>query len=132
MNYISNLIQNFVQSFGEILNGTFGSLASTLSGSLESTFPTVTYGAATTTSMDGSTKIAGDHEIVGTSMVATGSALSSAVGDTSDVDVNLVSTQAYVEAMSDKELEEFIIKLENTKVVEFDCDNRSLSKTYKG
>ena len=130
MNYITNFIINFAHSFGELLEGTFGSLFSTSSGSLESTLPTVTTGVGTTTVIGGSMETSEDglsNETLGTSSITTGSAVVSAANNNIELDVDLNTTQSYVESMSDEELEEFICKLENVNV-EYDMDNISLSK----
>lgn len=128
MNYFMNLLQNFVNNAGELLQGTFGSVFSSSTGSLESVLPTVTYGTATSSTLEGTADINNDKETTGSLLVTTGSALTSAVNDMPNVDVSTLQTQAYVESMSDEELEEFIVRLEGTNVVEYDI-NKSLTKT---
>lgn len=128
MNYFMNLLHNFVSSAGELLQGTFGSVFSSSSGTLESTLPTVTYGTATSSTLEGTADLGNDKETTGSLLITTGSALTSAVNDMPNIDVSAMQSQAYVESMSDEELEEFIVRLEGTNVVEYDID-KTLAKT---
>lgn len=128
MNYFMNLLHNFVSNAGELLQGTFGSAFSSSSGSLESTLPTVTYGTATSSTLEGTTDLGNDKETTGSLLITTGSALTSAVNDMPNIDVSAMQSQAYVESMSDEELEEFIVRLEGANVVEYDID-KTLAKT---
>ena len=114
MNYITAFFENL---FNNMLGGT-ASIVPSATETTVSVLPTVTYSAASETIARGF-----EHEdsLVGTSLVGTGSSVSSAAMDAnaaSNYDYDIKAAQAYVESMDEIELNEFIEKLEGVQIVE--------------
>lgn len=116
MNYIVNFINLLVAKLG-------GSIApSSLSSS--------THLAATGTFFDGFDNL-DDDSLAGTTTISVASAVTSAANEAYDQSqYNMSASQAYVQALNEKELKYFIGELENYQVEEVKMDNpKILSRT---
>ena len=123
MNYITAFFENL---FSNMLGGTASIVPSAVDTTL-STLPTITYSAASETVAKG---LEQEDSLVGTSLMGTGTSVSSAAMDAraaTNYDYDVKAAQAYVESMDVEELNEFIEKLEGVEIVE---QPKVLQKTY--